>query len=56
MRDDVRGDGKIHKSVQYSVYCAACDNLLDYAEYKNQKAASQHFRKMGWQAWLILAM
>lgn len=45
----IKGDGMIHKSVQYQVWCASCDALLDYTEYKNQAEAMKAYRKQGWK-------
>jgi hypothetical protein len=43
------GIGKILVSKQYSVWCCECDNLIDYAEFKNQKEAERDFRREGWR-------
>ncbi len=47
--NSLMGDGHIHKSVQYSVWCKFCDNLLDYSEYRNKQEAIKAFREAGWQ-------
>jgi N-acetyl-beta-hexosaminidase len=39
---------RVNKSVQYSVWCDKCDNLEDYEEYINLKAAEREWRKEGW--------
>ena len=45
----VKGSGKIMRSVEYSVWCGGCDALIDFEEFRNQKAAEAFFRKEGWQ-------
>ncbi len=45
----IKGDGIIHKSVQYQVWCVSCDALLDYTEYRNQAEAIKAFRQQGWK-------
>lgn len=50
MRDRaITGDGMIHKSVQYQVWCVFCDQMLDYAEYENQAEAVRAYRQQGWR-------
>ena len=43
------GDGKIHKSIQYSVWCYSCDNLLDYSEFDSKADAEAFYRCQGWR-------
>jgi hypothetical protein len=43
------GDGVIYRSVQYAVWCATCDAVLDYASYKNKERAAKAYRQQGWQ-------
>ncbi len=45
----IKGDGTIHKSIQYQVWCVSCDNLLDYTEYRNQAEAMKAYRQQGWK-------
>jgi hypothetical protein len=40
----------IHKSVQYSVYCDSCDDLIDYQEFKNQREAKKYWRSYAWKS------
>lgn len=39
----------ISKSVQYAVWCDFCDNLEDFAEYKNQSEAERVWKALGWK-------
>ncbi len=49
MENHVTGDGQIHKSVQYSVWCATCDAMLDYEGYRNQVVAIKYYRSLDWR-------
>ena len=39
----------IFKSVEYTVYCEDCDNLYDFAQYRNQAAAIKFWTSKGWR-------
>ena len=43
------GDEKIHKSIQYSVWCYSCDNLLGYSEFDNKADAEAFYRCQGFR-------
>ena len=34
---------------EYSVYCARCQWFEDYAPFRNQKAAIELYRELGWK-------
>ena len=38
----------ILKSIQYSIWCTGCQDMLDYDEYANKKKAVSYFRSLGW--------
>lgn len=44
-----KGSGDIYKSVQFSVYCALCSQLDDFATFHTQHDAEQHYRSLGWK-------
>ena len=43
------GTGQIMRYIEYSVWCALCDNLEDYTEYANAAQAARQYRKDGWR-------
>lgn len=34
---------------QYAIYCDYCDNLTDFSEFENKKAAFEYWRGIGWR-------